>query len=296
VRGYPLCSVIIPSYQASATIRSCLTSVAAQDFSLPYEVIVVDSSSDGTGEIIRGEFGQVRLVSRKQRTDPALARNIGAREAHGEVLVFIDSDCTAGIAWLSGLYQAVESGYPAAGGSIVNGNGESLVSWAGYCCEFREFFPTRQAGEVENLTLGNAAYQRDAFWQAGGFPEGCFPQEDQVFHHAFRRCGYRIWFDPTLAVAHSHRTRLDDFLQHQRQIGRANAAVVQKLGLPGVRLAGAGPWRWLVLPAAAALRWVRTLWASRSLPGKVWRKLLVAFYIGVGMLFWGIGFMEHGGK
>jgi glycosyltransferase involved in cell wall biosynthesis len=296
VSGNPLCSVIIPSYQASATIRTCLSSLAAQDFPLPYEVIVVDSSSDGTSDIILREFGQVHLVSRAERTDPALARNTGAREAKGEVLVFIDADCTAGPAWLSGLYQAVQSGYPAAGGSIVNGNGESLVSWAGYCCEFRDFFPTRRAGEVENLTLGNAAYQMDAFWQAGGFPEGCFPQEDQVFHHAFLRCGYRIWFDPALAVAHSHRTRLGDFLQHQRRIGRANAAVVQKLGLPGARLAGAGPLRWLALPAAAALRWVRTLWASRSLPGGVWRKPLVVFYIGLGMLYWGIGFLENGGK
>src|SRR5947209_9013966 len=42
--------------------------------------------------------------------------------------------------------------------------------------------------------------------RAGGFPSGYFPQEDQVFHSCLTAIGARILFDPSIVVAHAHRS------------------------------------------------------------------------------------------
>jgi GT2 family glycosyltransferase len=283
----------VPSYRSAETILACLAALVAQDLAQPYEIIVVDSSPDETAELVRQAFPQVQLVHLDQRSDPARARNIGAQRARGEILAFIDSDCVAPRDWLRRLIQPLAQGYGAVGGAIANGNGERLESWASYFCEFREFLPQGCARDADNLTLGNAAYRRVVFARVGGFPEGLFPQEDQVFHTRLRAAGQRIRLDPSIVVAHTHRAERHAFLEHQRRIGRANARVLRMLDLPGARLAR-HPWLARVaLPALVPLRFARTLYACRHAEhGLVWRRPHLTALCWQGMWAWGGGFVE----
>jgi glycosyltransferase involved in cell wall biosynthesis len=289
----PVCSVIIPSYHSAQTISACLTALLNQDFTLPYEIILVDSSADETPELVRSNFPQVQLIHLSQRTGPAWARNIGAQQAQGEILAFIDADCVANSDWLRCLYETIQQGYDAAGGAITNSNGETLVSWAGYICEFREFLPGGAPRDVDNLTLGNAAYRGTAFWASGGFPIRWFPQEDQVIHHLLRRQGYRIRFDPQIIVAHTHRTDLLAYLDHQRHIGRVNARVVSQLGLPGATLTKY-PWSTsLAMPVLVLWRFARTMGACwRVERALLLRRPSLAWLCWLGMCWWGQGFLE----
>lgn len=289
----PICSIIIPSYRAAATIRACLTALRDQQIDQPYEIIVVDSSPDESVVLAARLFPAVQVIHLPSQTDPALARNIGAQQAQGDYLAFIDADCIAAPDWLRRLVATLEHGYDAVGGAIGNGNGATLVSWAGYLCEFREFLPSMTARDVPNLTLGNVAYRRAIFEAAGGFPVGAFPQEDQVFHHTLRRLGARIRFDPQIVVAHTHRTERAAFLEHQRRIGRANARVLRALDLPGAAIVRR-PWLvGLTLPGLVLLRFVRTLLAcwriERSL---VLRRPALAWLCWLGMCWWGRGLLE----
>jgi glycosyltransferase involved in cell wall biosynthesis len=264
-----------------------------QNSAPPYEIIVVDSSPDQTPELVRRHFPDVQLIHCEQRTDPAQARNIGARVARGDVLAFIDSDCIAALDWLVRLYNTIQEGYDAVGGAIANGNDETLVSWAGYMCEFREFLPGGAPRNVNNLTLGNAAYRRELFWAYGGFPVGRFPQEDQVFHHALCRDKRRIRLDPRITVAHIHRTERDAFLQHQRRIGWANARVLRELRLPGAAFAQR---RWLAalaLPALVLFRFARTIAGCLGVErGLALRRPVLMWLIWQGMWHWGFGLLE----
>lgn len=289
----PACSVIVPSYCAEGTIAACLDSLRRQDAPFPFEVIVVDSSPDGTPALVRSRYPEARLLQQPQRTDPAMARNLGAASARGPVLAFLDSDCIASPGWLRGLLAALDKRYDAAGGSILNGLPGSLVAWAGYFCEFREFLPKGPPRRVGNLTLGNAAYRSEAFQAAGGFPNGCFPQEDQVFHHFFTAQGFRIWFDPRIRVSHAHRAALPDFLAHQGRIGRANARVVRRLGLPGAALARRPALARALLPALVSWRLARTLLACWQVEDALLlRRPALAALCARGMLAWGRGFVE----
>jgi glycosyltransferase involved in cell wall biosynthesis len=289
----PDVSVIIPSYQSEETIRSCLDSLLVLEFHPPHEIIVVDSSTDSTPEIIRNEYPGIHLIHLPKKTDPAAARNLGARSALGEVLAFIDSDCTAERNWLQRLYDDLMNGCSAVGGSILNANDDDPVSWAGYFCEFREFLPLGGKREASNLTLGNAAYKKDAFWDVGAFPEGCFPQEDQVFHRLFVKKGYRICYDPANSVRHRHRTNVSDFYLHQMHIGRANAAVVRRLNLPGDSLVRSPFLARLAMPAVAAFRFARTVLACWKVENYlIMRKIKVLWLCARGMAWWGKGFIQ----
>lgn len=288
----PLVSVIIPAYCAMATIEACLASLAAQDFGRPFEVIVVDSSSDRTAELAQKALAWARVVCLPRKTDPATARNLGAAFALAPLLAFLDADCIAAPDWLRRLEATISSGYDAVGGAIANANAEYSVSRAGYLCEFREFLPGGPARDVENITLGNAAYRADLFWDCGGFPAGFFPQEDQVFHQMFRAAGGRIRLEPDILVAHHHRDDNESFLHHQRQIGQANARVLHRVRLPGAWLV-ARPWLLAVmLPALVPYRFVRTLAHAHFGNTSFWREKHVIWLCWQGMWAWGCGFLE----
>lgn len=289
-----VCSVVVPSYRSAGTIAGCLSALRAQVDAPPFEVIVVDSSPDETAAIVRRDFPEVRLIVREEQTDPATGRNLGAAAARGAILCFIDSDCLAAPDWLARLAARIGEGHSAVGGAIVNANPETLVSWAGYCCEFREFLPGGPARAAQNLTIGNSAYRRADFVALGGFPAGYFPQEDQVFHKKMRAHGMSILLDPAITVAHHHRSERGPFLSHQRQIGRANARVLRLIGGQGSRLARDRRLAALLMPALVPYRLARTLYACRGVagglalrrPGLIWLCLL-------GMLCWGQGFLEE---
>lgn len=88
-------SVLIPTYNASKDIRSLLTKLYEQKIgSNEIEIIIIDSSStDGTVEIIKQEFPQVKLeIIPNSSFDHGGTRNKMATMATGEFLLFMTQD------------------------------------------------------------------------------------------------------------------------------------------------------------------------------------------------------------
>src|ERR1051325_3213870 len=88
----PHLSVVIASYNSRRTIARCLESLEAQTYG-DFEIVVVDSSSDGAARAVEERFPDVRLVTFPTRKFPGDARNAGVRAARGEIIAFIDADC-----------------------------------------------------------------------------------------------------------------------------------------------------------------------------------------------------------
>lgn len=82
-------SVIVPAYNASATIVSTLESAKAQSRPADEIIVVDDGSSDNTAEL--AESCGV-IVHRVANGGPGRARNHGASHATGDVLFFLDAD------------------------------------------------------------------------------------------------------------------------------------------------------------------------------------------------------------
>jgi len=86
-------SIVIPVYNVEKYISECLESLIAQN--KPMEVILVDDgSTDGSGKICdeyAEKYEWIKVIH-NDNTGPGKARNVGAREANGDFLMFVDSD------------------------------------------------------------------------------------------------------------------------------------------------------------------------------------------------------------
>ncbi|MBU1120666.1 glycosyltransferase family 2 protein, partial [Candidatus Micrarchaeota archaeon] len=93
-------SVIIPTFNAEKTIKDCINSILKQKINEEIELIVVDDgSNDRTREIVKSFGGKAKLIEQKHK-GPAAARNNGAKNAKGEIILFTDSDCVVGENWV----------------------------------------------------------------------------------------------------------------------------------------------------------------------------------------------------
>ena len=87
-------SVIIPAYNAEATIRRCLDSLLNQPHGDAELIIINDGSTDSTGKICReyaSRHNGIRYFE-KENGGVASARNLGLEKAAGEYILFVDSD------------------------------------------------------------------------------------------------------------------------------------------------------------------------------------------------------------
>src|SRR5690348_17354762 len=103
-------SFIVPAHNEELLIGRCLTSIheSARASAVEYEVIVVDdASTDRTAEVARESGARLISVSLRQI---AAVRNAGAREARGELFVFVDADTWINPAVVRDILAAVAGG------------------------------------------------------------------------------------------------------------------------------------------------------------------------------------------
>lgn len=94
-------SVIIPALNEEEVIGKCLRSLRDQHYSEEFSVIVVDNgSTDRTGEIAK-KYSDKVLFERER--GKYAAGNLGAREAEGEILAFLDADTVVDENWIASI-------------------------------------------------------------------------------------------------------------------------------------------------------------------------------------------------
>jgi glycosyltransferase involved in cell wall biosynthesis len=178
----PVLSVIIPAHNEELLLGRTLQALAASAAGVgePREIIVVDDdSTDRTAEIAR--MHGARVVSVRLRHIGA-ARNAGAREARGDVLVFVDADTLVPPSTLRAALAAVRHGAVGGGAMPVM---DSAPCWA--------------AGTVAIVVwiLRTARWaagcfvfaRREAFERVGGFDERYFASEEIHLSRALKKQG-----------------------------------------------------------------------------------------------------------
>ena len=88
----PLVSVIIPTFNEEKDIPFCIDSLKKQTFKNLEIIVVDDGSRDSTVKIVKS-MKKVKLLI-QSHLGPGSARNLGAHNAKGKILVFVDADMT----------------------------------------------------------------------------------------------------------------------------------------------------------------------------------------------------------
>lgn len=89
--GMPRISVVIPAYNAAATIGQAIDSILTQTYPAHEVIVVDDGSGDGTGDAV-GAYGDRVIYVRQDNAGPSAARNRGVEVASGEWIAFLDAD------------------------------------------------------------------------------------------------------------------------------------------------------------------------------------------------------------
>jgi glycosyltransferase involved in cell wall biosynthesis len=223
-------SVVVCSYNARDVIDRSLSSLREQDIEDPFEVIVVDSGTDGTADRVRSSYPEVRLVRSKERLWPGPARNAGLRAATGTYVAFLPADGVAKPDWLRRRVAAHREGYAAIGGSITNGTPRHPVGTAGYFLEYSALIPSDRV-LAEQAIPHCLSYERALFDRLGDFPEGAETGEDTVFNERLLEAGVEIGFDERAQLDHLNLNGVGPYLRHQYGHGRGLAQCVERYGL-----------------------------------------------------------------
>ena len=100
-------SVVIPAFNEEKFLPACLESLKKQKIDVSYEVIVVDNNStDGTAKVAKKYGARVLYEPNK---GVCFARQCGALQAKGDIIVSTDADCTFSTDWLKNIYRTFKN-------------------------------------------------------------------------------------------------------------------------------------------------------------------------------------------
>jgi N-acetylglucosaminyl-diphospho-decaprenol L-rhamnosyltransferase len=219
----PFFSIVIVSYNSAPFINSCLKSIYASSFK-DFEIIIVDNySQDDTLKIIKPSYlrrTNLKLISLKQNIGSAAGRNLGAKQARGQFLLFLDPDTEMAPDCLK-QYRHFTQLYPqfgAAQAKLLNLQRQQYFDSAGEYLDALGFLVDRASGAKDTgqldftapILAGKTAcvlVNHQAFQAIGGFDKTYFfLLEDADLFWRLWLNGYLVLFYPQAKVYHAFNT------------------------------------------------------------------------------------------
>jgi glycosyltransferase involved in cell wall biosynthesis len=203
----PLVSVIVPNYNYARTLGMCLTALAQQTYPRLEVIVVDDRSTDDSASVARRHGVRV-LVTDTNIGAPA-ARNLGARQARGEVLFFLDSDVAlAPDAVAAAVARLVAD--PSIGAVCGTYDPEPLIQDSlveRYRSLQLHSWISGDEGEITTIYSAIFAMWRRVFEEVGPLNPALRHSENADYGHRISQ-RYRIVLDTAIRGAHDHDDRL----------------------------------------------------------------------------------------
>ena len=196
-------SVIIPVYQGGEQFRLCLESIDRTSPQPDELIIVADGARNDPAQI--RERPHIQFICTGKRAGPARARNVGAHQASGEILLFLDADVQVPPDIVHRVQEAFRR-HPSL--TAVIGSYDDVPAETNFLSQYRNLFHhfVHQTAHEEASTFWGAcgAIRRKAFWACGGFNDGYTRPsiEDIEFGYRIRAMGGRIRLLKNLQVKH----------------------------------------------------------------------------------------------
>ena len=225
-------SVILPCFNEAGYIGSALDNIERQSY-LDREVIVVyDGSTDGTQHreqesIERNAYGDARVV-RVKHGGLTYARNVGIREAKGEVIFFAECDCTYDPAYVERALLSLRQ-HPEASAVCLTGAPEKVRSTVATECILLE-------NRVQHKLLGEGklkpfyawVFKKDSLTKLGGFDERLFQGEDKDMFRRFVQGGNVVSWVPGVHWWHRRDQSLVDVCKKSVVRGQSRVLYLAK--------------------------------------------------------------------
>src|SRR5258708_2677581 len=174
-------SILIVCYKSRDLIGQCLKGVYAHTRGCTYEVLVVDCSNDGTVDLVRAEFPDVRVIDNSENLGFGRGNNLLAKHAVGRYLLLLNPDTIVNDNAIGDLYSTSLS-FPKAGAIV----GRARLPNGSRDLGCRQFFPT--LGRIAIAAIGGASLVK------GWLPEDAGEaREVETLHGAFMMVSSEAW-------------------------------------------------------------------------------------------------------
>jgi len=189
-------SVVVGSIDSSRTIARALSALSAATAGIDAEVLVVDASTDGTGNRVRTEDSTVRLRELASGTLMPILWSTGYSMARGRVVAFTTGHCVVSESWARALLAGIDGGASGVSGALVPSSESGVVDHALFYLRYSAFLGAGERGEegAPEIPGDNAAYSSDALARHAASFGGGFWEVD--FHRRLRveNTGARLVF------------------------------------------------------------------------------------------------------
>lgn len=237
----PTVSVVVLNHNGRQFLGECFRSLG-QGLNYPQEklqIIMVDNaSSDGSAEYIEANFPEVEIIRNSANLGFAAGNNIGAREAEGEYLAFLNNDTRVHPDWLIELVRSVSKNEDVicAGSKILSWDGKRIdfiggamnFHGMGFQIDYGEEYKGGHEEDKEILFACGASMliRRDIFLDCGGFDEHFFAYyEDVDLGWQLWVLGYRVLFAAKSIAYHRHHGTTQHAPEARRRLLRERNAL-----------------------------------------------------------------------
>ncbi len=210
-------TVIIPNYNGMKYIENCLESLLCEKAEINFDVIVVDNGSkDGSKELVKEKYPQVRLIEFEENTGFCGAVNAGIRTSKSEFIILLNNDTTVEKGFVAALEDAIRK-YPKAfsvSAKMVDMKNTSILDDAGdfYCAlgwafargKGKKSQKYEKEAQVFSACGGAAIYKKAVLDEIGIFDENHFAYlEDLDIGYRAKIYGYKNYYTPNAVVHHA---------------------------------------------------------------------------------------------
>jgi glycosyltransferase involved in cell wall biosynthesis len=214
-RVSPSISVIIPLYNGRPHLQQSLAALYQSEYK-SWECIIIDDGSTDGGPALAQQFSAALLTTPTPQSGPALARNIGAEAAEGDLLLFIDADIVVYPHTLGRIAANFSTDNPPA---ACFGSYDDQPPEQNFLSQYKnlQHHYIHQTADPDAITFwaGCGAIRRDIFLKLGGFSTayGRPSIEDIELGMRLKAAGYTIRLDQALQVKHLKKWTLPTLLR-----------------------------------------------------------------------------------
>jgi GT2 family glycosyltransferase len=245
-------SIIIVNYNTRDMLRDCLGAIREKCPETSHETIVVDNAStDGSADMVASSFPEVQLIRSKENLGFGRANNLGAKEAKGKYLFFLNSDTIMINDALCELRTFMDANPKCgiAGGNLTDLEGRPIHSHSmalpGPCTDLVRLIPgqhrtlhgknwtynyTGAPLRVTYVTGADMMMRRELFEALGGFdPDFFMYYEETELTWRASLLGYTVWSVPSARITHIKGGSLEGLQSVKRMVYESKYLYMRKV-------------------------------------------------------------------
>lgn len=229
-------SIIIPTFNGASRIADCLGALLRQAADRNGEILVVnDGSTDNTADIVGRSAGV--LLLNQSNAGPAAARNRGAENARGRIILFTDDDCVPAAEWLDAMLDPFQDPEVVGVKGAYRTRQKRLIARFVQIEYEERYRRMSKIPFIDFVDTYSAAFRRDRFLEMNGydtsFPVAC--AEDIELSYRMSAQEWKMKFAPKAIVYHRHPDTLGQYLKKKYKFAFWRVLAVSKNPRKAVR-------------------------------------------------------------